>query len=426
MRSKFRAALVSAAAALLVTTTAGYAAASVSTDRWLYQAGETVQITGDEMWPGELVTVEVTYPDGSSAQVHEVVADAGGMFSDTYTLPMDAPGGIYGLTATGQDSGNVFATTFDPPSPTTTTLSLSTNSITYGSGVTLSGRVTKDSSGGGVPSAPVNLTVSNVDCSATGSALGSATGSAGQPASAGNWSWPSTGDWNPTAGTWYVKATYPGLGGENEFATSFDCETLVVAKASTTTSITNSPDQSFGLGSTLSVDYLVESERGVSGNTTGGAVAISQASGPTDALCGAQASASDTLSVDQSDADGTGVDPVGFEATGDLTCVPSQVGTYTYRIVYSGDSNYLGSQSSPDQALEVTTVTLEVCRAAPAIAVEHLTSLNVKPGSRKWRDVVTTIAGETGSQGDFHARNACDTGYADAVRNRVGQLVDPS
>lgn len=420
MKSTLRSALIAAAAATLVITTAAVATASVTTDSYYYNVGDTVHIMGDEMSPGEAVVVQVSYPDGSLAQSHEVAADESGNFTDTYTLPTDAPAGIYGVQAIGQDSGGVFTTTFDPPSPdpTLTTIQFSDDSIVYGQGITLSGRVTKPGPAG-VPNADVTLSASTVSCLVEGVPLGTATGSTGTPATAGSWAWPDGSTWRPNAGTWYVKAAYGGRGQENALLPSSACATLVVAKAPTATSITNSPAISLGLGSAFNLDYLVRSGYGVTGNLTSGTVSVSQQDGPANGLCGSQASSSVTLSENQVNADGTGGVGDGFSAIGSLSCTPSAIGSYTYRVAYSGDANYDGSVSTPDQGLEVTELTVNVCKAAPAIAVEYMKVKGVKPNQKTWNTVVSDVARRTGSRGEFFAKFACDSDYAAQVTGYI-------
>jgi hypothetical protein len=99
-----------AGCALIATT----ALAAVATDRWFYSWGDTVTITGDGMAPGESVGVDVDYPDGTLAQHDVVSATAAGAFADLWTIPDGAPDGVYSVVATGQGSGAVFTTTFDP------------------------------------------------------------------------------------------------------------------------------------------------------------------------------------------------------------------------------------------------------------------------------------------------------------------------
>jgi hypothetical protein len=245
--------------------------------------------------------------------------------------------------------------------------------------------------------------------------MATATGSTGQPESAGYWMWPDGSTWRPNAGTWYVTASYAGLG--KALVPSSACETLVVAKAPTTTSITNVPATSLGLGSALDVHYLVKSAYGVTGNTTGGTVSVSQQSGPASSLCGSQASSSAVLAAPQTNADGTAGD--GFSASGSLSCTPTATGSYTYRVAYNGDSNYDGSFSTPDLGVEVTQVTVNVCKAAPAIAVEYMKLKGVKPNVKKWNTIVSDVAQKTGSNGEFFAKFACDSDYASKVTSYI-------
>jgi uncharacterized repeat protein (TIGR01451 family) len=99
---------------MAIVALAGAANADVWTDKSVYQGGETVVISGDGMKAGESVGVDVSFPDGSLAQHHDVLADDQGNFSDSYTLALDAPSGDYTLVATGAESGNSYSTTFDP------------------------------------------------------------------------------------------------------------------------------------------------------------------------------------------------------------------------------------------------------------------------------------------------------------------------
>ena len=113
-RPAHRVAGVLGLAGALFLGAAGLARASVSTDAYYYNAGDTVHITGNQMSPGENVVVDVNLPDGTLGQAHTVAADSSGDFTDSYTLPTNAEGGVYTVVATGQSSGHVFTTTFDP------------------------------------------------------------------------------------------------------------------------------------------------------------------------------------------------------------------------------------------------------------------------------------------------------------------------
>jgi len=113
MRTALRASAV-ATLVLIIGLVASPAMADVWTDRTVYNAGDTVAISGDGMQAAESVGVDVSFPDGSLAQHHDVLADDLGNFSDSYTLPLDAPSGDYTVVATGAESGQTFSTTFDP------------------------------------------------------------------------------------------------------------------------------------------------------------------------------------------------------------------------------------------------------------------------------------------------------------------------
>jgi hypothetical protein len=114
VRKVLRVGAVGIVALAVVAGSAAVASASVQTDGYNYLPGDTVSITGNEMQPLETVMVQVTFPDGSLAQQHEVAADDQGAFADAYILPLDAPAGVYGVVATGETSGARFTTEFDP------------------------------------------------------------------------------------------------------------------------------------------------------------------------------------------------------------------------------------------------------------------------------------------------------------------------
>jgi hypothetical protein len=199
MRFKTRkAAGVATAAAALIWATGSMAGASVSTDGYYYNAGDTVQITGDQMTAGENVTVDVDLPDGSLSQEHVVVADSNGGFADSYTLALDAPAGIYSVVATGQSSGNVFTTTFDPFK---LTITLSPASLTVGDSTTISGNLSNNGTSSVDNRTVTVLLYATSNCTGASTLIGTATTDVN-----GDWSLPS---YSPPVGTWYVGASVP-------------------------------------------------------------------------------------------------------------------------------------------------------------------------------------------------------------------------
>ena len=113
-KNKFSVPLIAALTVTFLMLGTAPAIASVQTDRYLYNFGDTVQITGDGMAASEVVAVDVYFPNASLAQHHEVAADEFGNFSDSFYLAEGMPGGIYDVVATGLSSGIVFTTQFDP------------------------------------------------------------------------------------------------------------------------------------------------------------------------------------------------------------------------------------------------------------------------------------------------------------------------
>lgn len=349
-RTLFRGATL-VTALLTVLSLSGVALADVWTDKWEYTQGETVSINGDGMWGGEAVSVEVFHPDGSLAQSHEVQADAEGNFAHTYVLPDDAPGGIYDVVATGQESGNVYTAQFDPPVSMSLSLNLSANPVTYGDSTTISGTLSPTGNGGG-KSIAINRYTDNA-CTSGASGIATPTTS-----NTGGTKGDHSAVYLPTAaGTQYVQSHFAGETGNPDLsAASSPCTSLTINKANTTTTATPSAT-AITLGSSIDVDWSVSSGQGVTGNTATGTVSIQQVSGPVSSLgcAGSPAvSAAQTTGVGFMQS-GTG----GSSGTG-FTCTPTAAGTYVYRANFADtDGNYNDSSSTPDSSLLVSLTVID-------------------------------------------------------------------
>ena len=185
--NRFTAVLMTAA--LLFSNVATISAA-VWTDQLEYSPGSLVTINGDGMNPGEGVSVDVFYPDGTLAQHHEVTADENGNFTDTYALPSaDAPvEGTYTVVARGLESGNEFTTTFEDACDLTVTSDLLASPVQYSDIATVTGTLSGATAAcsDGINSKTIYLDVDfGSDGSYTGGDLGvasSTTAAAGSPA----------------------------------------------------------------------------------------------------------------------------------------------------------------------------------------------------------------------------------------------------
>jgi hypothetical protein len=275
--------------------------------------------------------------------------------------------------------------TFNPVSP-----------ITYGDSTDLSGQLanTVDSSPG-TGDKTINLSVWDTSgCTGTSTTTGLSATSTQTTAGSG-----SPHNWGPVtylphaAGTVYVKASFAGQG--SALTASSACEPLTIDKANTATTATPSATQTTP-NVPITVDYEVSSDHGVSGNNATGDMTVPMDSGPGNWNCAAT-----QASLSAPETTGTG-----FDFTSDA------------------DGNYNDSNSS-GQSLDVIQ-TVQVCPAAPAIAADYMRStLGIKPGSKKWKDVITAVAHETGKDGMFFAKHACDPGYAHDVKDYVDYLLDP-
>ncbi len=90
--------------------------ATLATDRATYAPGATVNISGAGFLAGETVDVEVVRNDGTTYGPWPVVdsADAG-QFTTEWTVPTDAPGYSFQVTAAGESSGASASASFTAP-----------------------------------------------------------------------------------------------------------------------------------------------------------------------------------------------------------------------------------------------------------------------------------------------------------------------
>jgi hypothetical protein len=101
------------------------AAATIQTDLWVYQDGDTVTVTGDGFGPSELVDFVTTDPNGAVIDQGSVSADDLGNVTYAFTLHATVAG-IYGEVATGESSGLSASTEFDPGPSVASVVSQST------------------------------------------------------------------------------------------------------------------------------------------------------------------------------------------------------------------------------------------------------------------------------------------------------------
>src|SRR5215212_1723635 len=94
------------------------AAATIQTDLWVYQDGDTVTVTGVEYGANEVVDFVTTDPNGVVVDTGAASTDDLGNVAYAFTLHATV-GGIYDVVGTGGTSGLTASTQFDPPSDPT-------------------------------------------------------------------------------------------------------------------------------------------------------------------------------------------------------------------------------------------------------------------------------------------------------------------
>ena len=110
--------------------------ATIQTDLWIYQQGDTVTVTGADYGSGETVEIVTTDPNGVEVDRGAASADELGGFTYQFVLMSDVPG-IYDVVGTGSTSGLSAATQFDPPPPAPQDLQFVDTRFATASGVTL-------------------------------------------------------------------------------------------------------------------------------------------------------------------------------------------------------------------------------------------------------------------------------------------------
>jgi hypothetical protein len=329
-------------------------------------------------------------------------------------------------------SSIVLTQTLNPASP-----------IIYGQSTSISGTLVENDGSATVGLAGKTIAVtSNTGAGCTGTST-----SIGNPATLGGGTTPPKGDWAlasaykpPSAGTRYIKAYFDGTGEARPSAS--DCDTLETSKASTTTTIDNAPFNQIGLGSNFIVNYSVKSGYGISGNTTVGTATLAKQTGPGNMCSSGSDNATDTLSQSQNNAtDSTTGSSAGFLWQNQLSCTPDLEGTYTFRVEYAGDTNYNDSNSSTE-SIVVALTTVQVCKAAPAIAAAYLKINGVKLNVKGQENIVQLIAAEmadirraqfptysyvTGSKTNptpGSLKGPCDAGYQSSVEAKTQYYID--
>jgi hypothetical protein len=98
---------------VLLLAVAPVAATSISTDLWVYQQGDTVNVSGDGFAASEDVVLVTRDPYGVETDRGTAQADPYGNISYSFVLTSDVPG-IYDVVAAGLTSGLTASTQFDP------------------------------------------------------------------------------------------------------------------------------------------------------------------------------------------------------------------------------------------------------------------------------------------------------------------------
>jgi hypothetical protein len=116
-------------------------AATIQTDLFIYQDGDTVTVSGVEFGPSEVVDFVTTDPLGAVVDSGSSTSDDTGNVTYAFTLHVTV-GGLYTATGTGETSGYSASVQFDPPKfALNATVTPATRTVTQGS-LTIGGTLT--------------------------------------------------------------------------------------------------------------------------------------------------------------------------------------------------------------------------------------------------------------------------------------------
>src|SRR6059036_3398272 len=248
-------------------------AATIQTDLFVYQNGDTVTVTGDGFGAAETVDLATVDPVGAVVDQGSAASDAAGNFSYQFVLNTTF-GGLYTVTARGETSAVSASTQFDPPDKTVITLVVAPSTATWGTAMTATGTLTDDDTKTPIAGATVTLgTYPNVNCNSPQASLGSAVTAANGTFGASI---------NPPAGTSFVGAAYAGE--QQTHQAKSQCTSVTVNRASTSTAASLSPT-TIPTSGTTSVSWSVSSAAGVSGFTVTGGTTLVKDTGPGTLSC---------------------------------------------------------------------------------------------------------------------------------------------
>ena len=135
----------------------GALAATIQTDLFIYQNGDTVTVTGNGFGGTETVGLVTMDPNATVVDQGAATTDGSGNFTYQFMLTVTV-GGLYTVNANGQASGLTASAQFDPPK-TTLTITDTPGIVTYGSSITVAGTLTDTTTPPGTPiaGAPIDV-----------------------------------------------------------------------------------------------------------------------------------------------------------------------------------------------------------------------------------------------------------------------------
>jgi hypothetical protein len=139
-------------------------AATIQTDLWVYEVGDTITVTGEGFGAEETVELVTTSPTGVEIDRGTTGSDAAGALTYGFVLDHDESG-IYDVVATGLSSGLTATTQFDPVSVIFASPAIQVNGATLpatvspGAAFTVTGRFRGDVNSGSPKTSNVTLSM---------------------------------------------------------------------------------------------------------------------------------------------------------------------------------------------------------------------------------------------------------------------------
>ncbi|MFN2614306.1 MAG: hypothetical protein ABR552_05735, partial [Actinomycetota bacterium] len=361
------------AIALVVFLSSAAVAAMIQTDLYIYQNGDTVNVTGTGFGASEVVGFRTTDPN-------EVVVDAGSATSDesgnvAYSFVLNATtGGIYTVNANGESSGDTASTTFDPPPARDFKATIQPNSVARSTTTTYTVTVDNKSSNASKQLGCVKMTVDSHFTGVGNAAIVAAIDRTTDVT--GTWSASSSGQVVTASSSTQSARLQYGTPATGELRFSFSAASPSSSTGSpftfTTVAFSDTACTKVFDGSSPSPTVSVSAVTPTTLTSVSGSGAYGGTGSLTATLSPPVSGKTISFSLDSRGAVGSATtDASGIAILAGVSMTGYDAGTWTNEVdaSFAGDATYSGSTGTGNLVVGVLNQTITVTTAAPSSAI---------------------------------------------------------